>query len=232
MLVSDEGIRGVVIRYTADEININKEDGQVICSGGVINGVLSTKLTENNLSGFEFASGIPGTIAGAVYMNAGAFDNEMKDIVQYVKYIDIPSNEIKVLHNNEMEFDYRKSIFQSMNTVIVEVGLKLKNDSKENIENRIKEYREKRIQTQPLDYPSAGSTFKRGKDFIAAKLIDEAGLKGYTIGGAQVSTKHAGFIINKGNATAQDIMDLIDYVKKVVYDKFEKKLETEVRILK
>ena len=119
-----------------------------------------------------------------------------------------------------------------MNTVIVEVGLKLKRDSRENIENRIKEYREKRIQTQPLDYPSAGSTFKRGKDFVTAKLIDDAGLKGYTIGGAQVSTKHAGFIINKGNATAQDIMNLIDYVKKVVYEKFNKNIETEVRILK
>ncbi len=232
LLVSDEGIRGLVIKYTANEININTETAEVICGAGVVNAVLASKLLENELSGFEFASGIPGTLAGAVYMNAGAYGSEMKDVVSFVKFVDLNTLEVKTIQNNEINFEYRKSIFQNLNTVIVEVGMHFKKDKKENIKSKMDEYKEKRIMTQPLEYPSAGSTFKRGKDFITAQLIDECGLKGYTIGGAQVSTKHAGFIINKGNATAKDILELIEYIKKVVYEKYNKNLETEVRIIK
>ena len=231
LLVSDEGIKGVVIKYTANEIKIDKETGKVVCSGGVINSVLAMQLKESELSGFEFAASIPGTIAGAIYMNAGAFGCEMKDIVNYVKYIDISTGEMITLHNNELEFGYRKSIFEQVNGVIVEIEMQLHHDDKANIENKMIQYKEKRLESQPLEYPSAGSTFKRGEDFISAKLIDEAGLKGYKIGGAQVSTKHAGFIVNTGNATAKDILELIEYVKKVVYDKFNKKLEIEVKII-
>ncbi len=230
LLVSDDGIKGLVIKYIANDISINETE--VVCSGGVINSILANKLLENCLSGFEFAAGIPGTVAGAVYMNAGAFDGEMKNIVTYVKYVDIDTNEIKIIHNNEIKFSYRESIFKNLNAVIFEIGMKFNKDEKENIETKMKAYKEKRMQTQPLEYPSAGSTFKRGKDFISAKLIDECGLKGYKIGGAQVSTKHAGFIVNVGNANAKDILDLIEYVQKVVYEKFEKNLETEVRIIR
>ncbi len=232
LLVSDDGIKGLVIKYTANNININNETGEVVCSGGVLNSILASNLLENCLTGFEFAAGIPGTVAGAVYMNAGAFDGEMKNIVEYVKYMDVNTSEIRILHNDEIKFEYRKSIFEKLNTVILEVGMKFNKDEKKNIESKMNEYKEKRMKTQPLDYPSAGSTFKRGKDFISSKLIDECGLKGYTIGGAQVSKKHAGFIVNIGNATAKDILDLIEYVKEVVYKKFEKELETEVRIIR
>lgn len=232
LLVSDEGIRGLVIKYTANDININRDSGEVVCGGGVLNSILAHKLLENELSGFEFASGIPGTIAGAVYMNAGAFNEEMQNVVTYVKYIDLDTNRIETLQNNKLKFSYRKSIFEELNAIIVEVGMKFNKDKKENIESKMNEYKEKRMQSQPLEYPSAGSTFKRGKDFISAKLIDECGLKGYKIGGAQVSDKHAGFIVNTGNATAKDILDLIQYVKEVVHDKCGKKLETEVRIIR
>ena len=232
LLVSDEGIKGLVIKYIANEVKIDKTSGEVICSGGVLNLVLANKLLENELTGFEFASGIPGTIAGAVYMNAGAYDGEMSKVITNVKYIDIDTNEIKVLSNKELDFSYRKSIFQKMNTVILEVEMKLKKGNKEEIKAKMLENKEKRVSTQPQDFSNAGSTFKRGNDFITAKLIDEAGLKGYQIGGAKVSEKHAGFVVNTGNATAEDIINLIEYVKKVVYEKYGKKLETEVRIIK
>lgn len=232
ILVSDAGIKGLVIKYIANEVKIDKETGVVICSGGVLNPVLANMLLENELSGFEFASGIPGTIAGAVYMNAGAYNEEIANIVTYVKYIDIDNNEFKVLKNNEINFSYRKSTFQKINAVILEIGLKLKNGKKEEIKEKMLEYKGKRASTQPQDYPNAGSTFKRGDNFLTAKLIDEAGLKGYKIGGAKVSEKHAGFIVNTGNATSEDIINLIEYIKKVIYEKYGKKIETEVRIIK
>ncbi len=232
LLVSDEGIKGLVIKYIANEVKIDKTSGEVICSGGVLNLVLANKLLENELTGFEFASGIPGTIAGAVYMNAGAYDGEMSKVITNVKYIDIDTNEIKVLSNKELDFSYRESIFQKMNTVILEVEMKFKKGNKEEIKAKMLENKEKRASTQPQDFSNAGSTFKRGNDFITAKLIDEAGLKGYQMGGAKVSEKHAGFVVNTGNATAEDIINLIEYVKKVVYEKYGKKLETEVRIIK
>ena len=232
LLVSDNGILGLVIKYVAKDININNETCEVKASGGVLNPVLANALKEQGLSGFEFASGIPGTLAGAVYMNAGAYGKEVKDIVQYVKYIDINTNEIKVLHNNEIKFEYRKSIFENLKAIIVEVGMIFEKQDKNIIEAKMEEYREKRKEAQPQDMPNAGSIFKKGKDFVTSKLIDEAGLKGYKIGGAMVSEKHAGFIVNTGNATAEDILNLIEYIKKVIYEKYEKKLETEVRIIK
>ena len=232
ILVSDTGIKGLVIKYIANDMKIDKETGIVVCSGGVLNPVLAKILLENELSGFEFASGIPGTIAGAIYMNAGAYKEEIANIVRNVKYIDIDTNEIKTLNNNELGFSYRKSIFQNINVVILEVELKLTKGKKEEIQEKMLEYKARRISTQPQDYPNAGSTFKRGNDFLTAKLIDEAGLKGYKIGGAKVSEKHAGFIVNTGNATSEDIINLIEYIKKVIYEKYGKKIETEVRFIK
>lgn len=165
-------------------------------------------------------------------MNAGAYGSEMKDIVVDVTYLDIGDNRIKTIENKDCEFSYRSSFFcKDESKIIVKAKLKLTKATKQEIQSKMDEYREKRIETQPLNYPSAGSTFKRGNGFVTARLIDEAGLKGYKIGGAQVSEKHAGFIINTGDATAKDVLDLIDYVKQKVYEKFNVKIETEVRIL-
>ena len=256
LLVKDGGIRGLVIKYIAndysvvDSINANIEEKQskttnlglsqannedknyyVTVSSGMTNALLAKILLDNSLSGFEFAGGIPGTIGGAIYMNAGAYGVEMKDIVVSTKYFDLNTYEIKTIANNEHNFEYRKSIFQNLNTVILETTLKFQKGNQEEIKAKMHEYAEKRKATQPLDKPSAGSTFKRGTDFITAKLIDESGLKGYSIGGAQVSNKHAGFIINEKNATAKDIINLINYVKEKVYEKFGKTIEEEVKII-
>ena len=229
LLVKDGGIRGLVIKYMTKDYHIIGEE--VTVSSGLTNALLAKILLDNSLSGFEFAGGIPGTIGGAVYMNAGAYSLEMKNIVVSTKYLDLNTYEIKTIANNEHNFEYRKSIFQNLNTVILETTLKLQKGNKEEIKAKMQEYAEKRKTTQPLDKPSAGSTFKRGTDFITAKLIDESGLKGYSIGGAQVSNKHAGFIINEKNATAKDIINLINYVKEKVYEKFGKTIEEEVKII-
>lgn len=233
LLVKDSGIRGIVIKFTSDDIKLNIKNQ--VCNievyAGTPNIKLSQVLLKNNVTGFEFASTIPGTIGGAIYMNAGAFESEMKDIVKNVTFLDLMDKKIYTIDNKKCKFLYRKSIFQKMNAIILKATLELNLDKKENIEKKINQYKEKRMLTQPVDKPNAGSTFKRGEDFITAKLIDEAGLKGVSIGGAEVSTKHAGFIVNKKDATATDIIKLIDYVQKEVYKKFGKKIETEVRII-
>ena len=163
-------------------------------------------------------------------MNAGAHGKEMKDIVKSIKCIDYEGNE-KNLKNEELEFGYRTSFFKNNKYIITEATLELQKGNKEKIKQKMDEYMKYRKEMQPLEYASAGSTFKRGEDFITAKLIEEAGLKGYSIGGAQVSLKHSGFIINKGNATAKDILKLIEYVKNTVYEKFNKKIELEIEII-
>ena len=163
-------------------------------------------------------------------MNAGAYGKEMKDIVYSTKYMDYEGN-INEINSKEHEFEYRKSIFSSKKYIILETTLKLKKGIKSEIESKIKEYQNLRIEKQPLDKPSAGSTFKRGEDYITSKLIDECGLKGKRIGGAMVSNKHAGFIVNDGNATFKDIIDLIELVKKEVYEKTGKKIKLEIEII-
>lgn len=229
LLVLDSGIKGLVIRYVANKIEIN--DNYVSVDAGVLNGILAQELLKNELSGFEFASGIPGTIGGAVFMNAGAYGSEIKDIIEEVTYFDMRDKTVHIICNNECKFDYRKSIFSEMDTVILNAKLRLNKSSYDLIKKKMDEYRDKRISTQPLNKPNAGSTFKRGDGFITAQLIDEAGLKGFSIGGARVSEKHAGFIVNDNNATAKDIIELIEYVKKTIYEKYNKKIEVEVRIL-
>lgn len=256
ILVKDNGIRGIVIKIEFDKINIDKQKdfALVTVGAGVKLARLAQELLNNGITGFEFAAGIPGTIGGAVKMNAGAYGGEMKDIVINTKCLElkkenrgarisnigdieiteppesIDESNIVVLENSEQNFSYRDSVFSDKKHIILETKLKLPYGNKEEIQAKMNEYNNSRREKQP-DLPSAGSTFKRGEDYITAKLIDECGLKGYKIGGAQVSEKHAGFIVNTGNATAQDIIELINYVKKVVHEKTGKNIELEVEIL-
>ena len=225
LLVKDEGFRGIVLQVKLEDIKINGTE--VVVKSGVKNAVLSKKLTDNSLTGFEFASGIPGTIGGAIKMNAGAYGSEMKDIVSEVTYLDYNGN-IHTINNSECEFSYRHSRFFKEKAVILGAKLNLQYGNKEEIENKVKELLNQRKEKQPLEYPNAGSTFKRGDNYITAKLIDECGLKGYSIGGAQVSEKHAGFIVNKSNATSTDILNLIEYVQKIVKEKTGEDIKLEV----
>lgn len=236
LIVRDNGIRGIVLKYTARNYKIDKENQKSIIinvDAGMLNATFAQILLKESITGFEFAAGIPGTIGGAIVMNAGAFGGEMKTIVDEVCYIDLKNNEIYTIKKDECDFDYRYSAFQDKytNTIIISSKLRLEIGDCKAIQETMNSYMQRRISTQPLDLPSAGSTFRRGSDFVTAKLIDEAGLKGYQIGGAQISNKHAGFIVNVGNATAKEIIDLIEYTKETVYNKFNKKIEAEVRII-
>ena len=169
-------------------------------------------------------------MGGAIKMNAGAHGKEIKDIVSSIKCVDY-DGEIHEFSNKEAKFEYRKSMFSKEKYIILEAQINLKKGNQDEIKSKMDEYKNYRKEKQPIEYPSAGSTFKRGEDFITAKLIDECGLKGYKIGGAQVSEKHSGFVVNVGNATAKDVLNLTDYVKKVVFEKFGKKLELEVEVV-
>ena len=186
---------------------------------------------KEEITGFEEIAGIPGTIGGAILMNAGAHGKEIKDIVTEVTAMDY-NGRIFNFTNEEAEFTYRHSKFSNGEYIILQAKMLLQKGSKEEIKAKMDEYAQYRKEKQPIEYPSAGSTFKRGTDFITAKLIDEAGLKGYSIGGAKVSEKHAGFIINTGDATSQDVLDLAKYITDKVYEKFRKKIEFEIKILK
>ena len=232
VLVLDKGIKGIVLNIRLNKIEMVNLDGKFFATigAGVKISIFGHLLLKNELTGFEELSGIPGTIGGAVRMNAGAHGKEFKDIVNFVTCMDYDGN-IKQFENAEMAFAYRSSMLKDKKYIVLEVGMQFQKGNEEEIRSKMEEYATYRKEKQPIEYPSAGSTFKRGDDFITAKLIDEAGLKGYHIGGAEVSTKHAGFIINKGNATAKDILELIEYVKKTVEEKFNKKIELEIEIM-
>lgn len=254
LLVKDNGIKGIVLRIDIDNIDIQNIDlievekmydinnikiqksaerkyAVVTVGSGVLLGKLAQILMKNSICGFEFASGIPGTIGGAVKMNAGAYGSEFKDIVIETTCIDRNGNIFR-LNNLEQEFEYRTSIYKNKEYIILQTKLLLEYvENPEEIKIKIDEYKKSRIEKQPIEFPSAGSTFKRGNDFITAKLIDECGLKGYKIGDAQVSTKHAGFVINTGSATASDVLKLVDYIKKCVFDKFGKNIELEIEVV-
>ncbi|MBR5229302.1 MAG: UDP-N-acetylmuramate dehydrogenase [Firmicutes bacterium] len=233
MLFKDSGYDGLVIKLSQQGFDYAKfGDDNTVCVGTALsNGVLAKMLQREGLAGFEFASGIPGSLGGAVFMNAGAYGGEMKDIVKTVKAISPDGREEKVFSAEEMEFSYRHSILEENGYIAVEVTLKLEKGDKDAIAAQMKELLEKRNSKQPVSYPSAGSTFKRPEGYFAGKLIEDAGLKGLTVGGAQVSTLHSGFVINKGGATATDILQLIALVQNTVYDKFGVMLEPEVRII-
>ena len=230
LLVRDNGIRGIVAKMCMDSYHFIDEC-TVNVEAGMLNAKLARILMENELTGFEFASGIPGTIGGAIRMNAGAYGGEIKDIVVSSMYLDLDDGKKKVIDNEEHCFEYRNSIFSKKNAIILETVLRLKKGEKEKIEAKMAEISESRKEKQPIDKPSAGSSFKRGSDFVTAKLIDEAGLKGMSIGGAEISNKHAGFIVNNGNATADDVLELTKLVQEKIWKKYGKKVELEIEVL-
>ena len=232
VLISDNGIEGItlIIKIEKLEIEENGDKVKVTVGAGEKNAKIARIFLNQEISGFEEISGIPGTIGGAIRMNAGAHGKEMKDIVKKVKVISYQGKE-KEFTNEEMKFEYRRSMLKEEKYIVTEVELELTKGKKEEIQAKMEEYKTFRKEKQPIEYPSAGSTFKRGTDFITAKLIDEAGLRGYSVGDAEVSTKHAGFVINKGNATSEDVLKLVKYVQEKVYEKFGKKIELEVEII-
>ena len=227
LLVKDGGIRGLVIKTTALK-NYRVEDECIIAESGILLSKLSNIAKENSLTGFEFACGIPGTLGGAVMMNASAYGGEIANVVIEVEYADINGN---VYKTTDIGFGYRKSMFTDSAFTVLESKLKLAKGNKEEIELTINELMKKRNEKQPVSMPSAGSTFKRPEGHFAGKLIEDAGLKGYKIGGAEVSTLHAGFIVNSGNATSKDILKLIKYIQDKVKNEFGVDLEPEVKII-
>lgn len=232
VLVLDKGIRGLVIKIDIQKLEIEKKEKyvEITVGSGYKTMALGIKLMNEEISGFEELSGIPGTIGGAIFMNAGAYGKEIKDINISTKCMDYDGN-IFELSNQEQEFEYRSSIFAKKDYIILETKLKLEYGKKEEIKKKMDEYLSSRKEKQPIEYPSAGSTFKRQEGVITAKLIDECGLKGFQIGGAKVSEKHAGFIINYNNATAKDVINLIKYVKEKVYEVYGIKIKEEIRIV-
>lgn len=232
LLVTDKGIRGITAKLNLKDIEIKNENNKQIIKvdAGVPVGLLAQKLLKEEITGFEEISGIPGTIGGAVIMNAGAHGKELKDILKKVTAMDYNGN-IHEFTNEECLFSYRNSRFQKEKYIILQATLELEKGNSTEIKEKMDEYMQFRKEKQPIEYPNAGSTFKRGEDFVTAKLIDEAGLKGYKIGGAQVSEKHAGFIVNVDNATAKDVIELTDYIKEKIEEKFGKKINLEIQII-
>ena len=230
LLVRDGGIRGAVIQIGKDASQIRVEGERIFVSAGAMLSAIGSKAAEAGLDGFVFASGIPGTFGGAIVMNAGAYGGEMKDVVESVDVL-TPQGEKKTLSVDELDFSYRHSVIAQKGYVVLGGVIHLQKGDKEQIRSQMRELAEKRRNSQPLQYPSCGSTFKRPAGFFAAKLIDDAGLKGLQVGGAQVSEKHAGFIVNTGNATATDILQLIRLVQEKVQQAFGVWLEPEIRIV-
>jgi hypothetical protein len=230
LLISDKGYRGVIVSTTKiDYIELISEDVIEAGVGATVSEVSKFAL-DNLLTGMEFASGIPGSMGGAVYMNAGAYGGESKDIILEVKVIE-DDNIVRWVGVSDLDLGYRYSNIAKLNRVAVAVRLKLSKGNKEEIFMKMEDFRSRREEKQPLEFPSAGSTFKRPKGHFAGQLIDNAGLRGYSIGGAKVSDKHCGFIINMGNATSSDIYNLILKVQKTVKEKFNVELLTEVKLL-
>ena len=232
LLVLDKGIRGLVIKIDIQKLKIERKEksAEITVGSGYKTMAFGIQMLNEELTGFEELSGIPGTIGGAIFMNAGAYGKEIKEINISTKCMDYDGN-ILNLTNKEQEFNYRTSIFNKQKYIILETKLKLEYGEKEKIKKKMDEYLTSRKEKQPIEYPSAGSTFKRQQGIMTAKLIDECGLKGFQIGGAKVSEKHAGFVINYDNATAKDILDLIKYVKEKVKEKYGIKIKEEIRIV-
>ena len=229
ILVEDTGIRALIIKISEGFSGIKIEGDLVIAEAGVLLSKLSKVVWKEALQGFEFASGIPGTLGGAVYMNAGAYGGEMKDVVEWVDVLTM-EGVIKRIGKADLEFGYRTSIVRDLNYIVLRVGIKLTLGNVEIIKEITNELTKKRVTKQPLELPSAGSTFKRPPGHYAGQLIEEAGLRGLRHGDAQVSEKHCGFIVNLGKATCEEVMELISVVQKVVFDTFGVTLEREVRL--
>lgn len=230
LLVGDKGYRGVIIQIYKEMNHIQVEGDRMKVQAGALLSKIGSAAFEAGLTGFEFAAGIPGTMGGAVVMNAGAYGGEMKDVLFSVTVL-TPEGEVLTLSNKELELGYRTSIVAKKNYIVLEVTLALQKGEKDAIKARMDELRIQRTTKQPLEYPSAGSTFKRPEGYFAGKLIQDAGLRGFQVGGAQVSEKHCGFVINKENATAADVLELMRQVSAIVKEKFGVELEPEVKRL-
>lgn len=230
LLVSDQGYRGVVIQIYKNMNQITVEGTRIYAQAGALLSAVSKKAMEAGLTGMEFASGIPGTLGGAAVMNAGAYGGEMKDILVSVTVL-TDEGEQKVLKAEELNLGYRTSIIKERGYIVLEVVLQLESGDRDAIRERMEELKVQRVTKQPLEYPSAGSTFKRPEGYFAGKLIEDAGLRGYRVGGAQVSEKHCGFVINTGDATTSDVVQLIHNVQNIIWNKFKVKLEPEVKFL-
>ena len=228
LLVSDKGYRGVVVKTTGLH-DISAEEDIVTVSAGVLMSKTANVLQRSGLSGFEALSGIPGTVGGAVCMNAGAYGTEIKDILVQTRFLD--GEEIKTLDGTQHEFSYRHSFFSDKPYCVISSKLKLTPCDPVQIKQKMMEYTQRRVTKQPLNLPSAGSTFKRPPGFYASKLIEDCGLKGTRVGGASVSEKHSGFLVNDQGATCDEMLRLIELVKQTVYKKFGVELELEVKLV-
>lgn len=230
LLVGDKGYRGVIIQIYKEMNEITVDENRIKVQAGALLSKIGSVALNEGLKGFEFAAGIPGTMGGAVVMNAGAYGGEMKDVLESVAVL-TPEGDILVLKNHELELGYRTSIIAKKGYIVLEAIVALEQGNKDEIKARMDELRVQRTTKQPLEYPSAGSTFKRPEGYFAGKLIQDAGLRGFQVGGAQVSEKHCGFVINKENATAADIVELMSQVSDIVKEKFGVELEPEVKRL-
>lgn len=230
LLVSDQGYRGVVIQLFRQLNDIQCEGNVIRAQAGALLSAVANRALEEKLTGFEFAAGIPGTLGGACVMNAGAYGGEMKDVLKSVTVLTREGERI-TLQKNELELGYRTSIIAKKDYIVLEAEIELKAGDAEEIKAVMDDLKERRTTKQPLEYPSAGSTFKRPEGHFAGQLIDEAGLRGYQCGGARISVKHAGFVINTGNATAEDVVNVITHAQEEVLKRNNIKLETEVKRL-
>lgn len=230
LLFSDRGYRGGILRIADKMTRVDIQGNQVVAEAGILLSKLANLLMERSLAGFEFASGIPGTLGGAVYMNAGAYDGEMKDVVTWAEVL-MPDGSVVTLDRGALGFAYRHSRIMEEGGIVLRVGLELAPGVYEEIKAKTEDLTEKRTSKQPLEKASAGSTFKRPPGHFAGKLIEDAGLRGLMHGGAQVSPKHCGFIVNNGGATGEEVLHLIQVVKKTVRDAFGVTLETEIRLI-
>lgn len=230
LLVGDKGIRGLVLSFGKEAEEIQLDGRCMTVSAGTILAKAAAEAAKNSLTGLEFAAGIPGSLGGAIVMNAGAYGGEMKDVVISVKVL-TPEAEVKELSLEELDLSYRHSCIPEKGYIVLEACLELTPGDETAIREMMADFKNRRVEKQPLEYPSAGSTFKRPEGYFAGKLIQDADLRGYQVGGAQVSEKHCGFVINTGDATAKDVLQLIEDVKKIVFDKFQVELEPEVKMI-
>ena len=230
LLVSDKGYEGVIIQIYKQMNQVEVEGTQIRAQAGALLSMIAKRALDAELAGFEFAAGIPGTLGGACVMNAGAYGGEMKDVLQSVTVL-TDKGEVKTLAKEELELGYRTSVIAKKGYIVLEAVIELQKGEKEKIQAVMDDLKERRVTKQPLEYPSAGSTFKRPEGYFAGKLIQDAGLRGFQVGGAQVSEKHCGFVINKDQATAADVMNLMNQVSDKVYEAFGVRLEPEVKRL-
>ena len=230
LLVSDKGYDGVIIQIYKQMNQVKVEGAQIHAQAGALLSMIAKRALDAELTGFEFAAGIPGTLGGACVMNAGAYGGEMKDVLKSVTVL-TDKGEVKTLAKEELELGYRTSVIAKKGYIVLEAVLELQKGEKEKIQAVMDDLKERRVTKQPLEYPSAGSTFKRPEGYFAGKLIQDAGLRGFQVGGAQVSEKHCGFVINKDQATASDVMNLMNQVSDKVYEEFGVRLQPEVKRL-